>query len=70
MGDDGFVDPPQRVANHLDLAGVDEDQVVVTITRSEEVVALGDVLRRAEAAQPRPLRVREGRLQDGIGLGG
>ena len=44
-----LVDPPQRVADHLDLARVHEDQIVVAIARPEDVVPLGDVLGRAEA---------------------
>ena len=57
-----LVDPPEGDAHELDLAGVDEDQVVVEVARLEQVLALGDVLRLAEREQTTPLRIGQGRL--------
>ncbi len=62
-----FAHPAQRVADHLDLARFDEDQVVVAVSGAEEVVTRRDVLGlAAEREQTRPLRVGQRRRLDRI----
>ena len=61
-----LVDPSERVADDLDLAGVDEDQVVAGVARAEEIVAGSDLLRHAERDQARPLGVGERGILDRV----
>src|SRR5690606_3607709 len=61
--DDDLADPRERLAHDLDLAALDEHEVVRALARAEEVVAGLDLLRLAERAEPGPLVVGEhGRL--------
>jgi len=62
VGEHLLAHPAQGVADHFDLTRLDEDQVVVAVSGTEEVLTGGDVFGlAAECEQTRPLGVRQRR---------